>query len=197
MTDAATVPADSLCPRCQKPLADPKGLGWCQSCGYCRSLEEDRARLPLESAAEPKPALAPPRTRSTDFPVWAVGLVLVMLVAAGGSWAVSHYLALKPLPRALWTSIQIVTGVVIMLVGQGYALYRIAPEEGTLHIIDAIIPFRLYGLLFKRLPRMWQALYLGSWGLCLVLSALIFIGGLGYWLTYLPKSNNHSYMPDR
>src|SRR5947209_18438152 len=36
------------CPKCQGPLVSPETLGWCQKCGYCRSLEEDKARVRLE-----------------------------------------------------------------------------------------------------------------------------------------------------
>ena len=32
-------------------LINPESLGWCQACGYCRSLEEDRAKMPLPTAA--------------------------------------------------------------------------------------------------------------------------------------------------
>src|SRR5262245_55714947 len=39
------------CPRCQGKLTDPRGLGWCQACGYCRSLEEEREKVPLPKTA--------------------------------------------------------------------------------------------------------------------------------------------------
>src|SRR5205085_7028482 len=44
---AATPPEP--CPRCGGALADPEGLAFCAGCGYCRSLEEDRAVVALRS----------------------------------------------------------------------------------------------------------------------------------------------------
>src|SRR4051794_28944721 len=55
----AAAPADpSLCPRCGGKLTNPDGLGWCPGCGYCRSLEEEKAVAPPppEPAAPRKPS---------------------------------------------------------------------------------------------------------------------------------------------
>jgi hypothetical protein len=177
------------CPKCQTPLIDPRGIGWCQSCGYCHSLAEDKAKLPLEKPADPQ-ALVPPGSGPTDPRSYllAVSLVAGIVVLALASYAVHRYLHLTPLKRALWTTIQIALGVVVMFIGQWYALFKIAPEDATLHFTDAVVPFRLYGLVCKRLPRLALAIFLGVWGLSLVLCAVIFIGGLGHWFTYLPKT---------
>lgn len=42
---------DVACPRCGQKLVDPGGLGWCSKCGFCRSLEEDKVKAPVEQAA--------------------------------------------------------------------------------------------------------------------------------------------------
>jgi hypothetical protein len=86
------------------------------------------------------------------------------------------------------TSLQIAGGVIIMLIGQFIGLLKIAPEESTLSFKDAVFPFRLYGFVFKRLPRTQLTLYFGIWGLAAAISAGVFIGGLPHWLTYLPDS---------
>lgn len=192
----ATIPApssgdlalpESLCPRCQRPLVDQHGVGWCHACGYCRVLGEDQ-----QKPAAPSPApVAMLHAASGGFPYWAVGLVLSVALMVAGTWALSHYYHPKPMHRALWTTLQVAAGVLLMLIGQCYGLIRIAPEDGSMHAIDAIVPFRLYGMVFKRLPRMCAVLYLGGWGLALALSALIFIGGLSHWLNYIPKSRQN------
>src|SRR6476620_10380726 len=41
------------CPRCGKPLADPGGLRWCKGCGYCKSREEDKAKVVLPQGPPP------------------------------------------------------------------------------------------------------------------------------------------------
>ncbi len=181
---------ESLCPRCQKRLVDPHGLGWCQACGYCRTLGDDHCPQPTQNiaGAPSYAAAALPPAAAGAFPRWVVWLVLGVMVVVAGSWALGHYLQLQPLHRALWTTLQIVGGVLLMFIGQCYGLIRIAPEDPALHAGDAVVPFRLYGLVFKRLPRMCAVLYFGSWGLALTLSAILFIGGLSHWLNYIPKS---------
>jgi hypothetical protein len=186
LANAAPVP-DTLCPRCQKPLVDPHGLGWCQACGYCRSLAEDRARLPLAPAAKSRPQV-PRLGEVVHIPLWGIVLLAGVALLAVGSWAAGRYLPLQPLPRAIWATVQAGVGLLVMFLGQAYGLFRIAPEEAALHFVDAVIPFRLYGLVCKRLPRMASVLCIGSWGLTLTLSGLLLIGGLAHWLKYLPKS---------
>src|ERR1700704_6144831 len=100
--------AEALCPRCKKTLADPRGLGWCQACGYCRSLEEDRARLPLDKPAAKNPAMAPPGgVAAPQSPMWAIVLFAVFVLLAVGCFAASRHFAPTPLQRAVWTSIQV------------------------------------------------------------------------------------------
>jgi len=190
MAQLTTPPAEVLCPRCSKPLVDPRGLGWCQVCGYCRSLAEDRERLPLAPEPAQRAATAPQAAAAVQVPRWAIALIAGVVVNVVACWAVGRYIPLTPLHRALWTTIQMAAGLLIMFLIQLYALVRIAPEEATLHFFDALVPFRLYGLVCKRLPRLAMVLCASSWALALTLGALLFIGGLAHWLNYLPKSQD-------
>ena len=176
------------CPRCQQPLIDPHGLGWCKACGYCRSLDEDRTKLPLAPAGPPTSVKTLRPSVQVKVPRWGIVLLAGVIVTATGSWVIGRYVPLQPLHRALWATIQAALGILVMFLGQFFGLLRIAPEEATLHFFDAIVPFRLYGLVCKRLPQMAIVLCIGSWGLTLTLSGLLLIGGLGHWLKYLPKS---------
>src|SRR4051794_128855 len=110
----APVPADALCPRCKHPLADPRGLGWCQSCGYCRSLEEDKARLPLDGPAEAAAKVVTGPVASGGSPVWAIVLFIGVALLIGGSFAASRHYSPNALQRASWASIQILAGIAIM-----------------------------------------------------------------------------------
>jgi hypothetical protein len=65
----------------------------------------------------------------------------------------------------------------------------LAPKDEGLNFTDAVVPFKLYGLIFRNLPRTRLTLWFTSWGLTLVVSALICVGGLGYWLKVLPRSS--------
>jgi hypothetical protein len=186
----ASAPVETPCPRCKKPLADPCGLGWCQSCGYCRSLEEDRARLPLDKpVAKDQSAALLPSTPPLKFAWWPVVLLVGVALLAAACYAASRHYPLTALQRAAWTSIQIAAGVALIFAGQCYALIVLAPKDEGLNFTDAVVPFKLYGLIFRNLPRTRLTLWFTSWGLTLVVSALICVGGLGYWLKVLPKSS--------
>jgi hypothetical protein len=196
MENVAAVPkhapvAEALCPRCTKPLADPRGLGWCQACGYCRTLEEDCAHLPLAKPAAKEPAAPqPPSTAPANRSTWPIVLIVGVVLLAVICFAASRFVPLTPLQRATWTSVQIALGVLLVLEGQCYALIVLAPKDEKLNFIDAIVPFRLYGLVCENLPRLRLTLWFSSWGLTMVFSALICVGGLSHWLTVLPKSSD-------
>jgi hypothetical protein len=170
-------------------LIDPQGLGWCKACGYCRSLAESekQAGAPAKAPAKPN-TLTATGSALTQTPRWFWIALLGVAFIAGATFAGGHYLTLKPLERALLTTVQIGAGVILMLVGQFLGLLRIAPEESTLGFWDAIFPFRLYSLVFKRLPSTQTTVLLGAWGVAAIVSAAIFVGGLGHWFTYVPKS---------
>jgi hypothetical protein len=185
--DVAAAP-DTLCPQCQKPLVDPHGLGWCQACGYCGSLGAVVSAPKPSAAAGPEDAEASSASSTGQSPPWTLALLVGVVVLATATWAISRSVPLRPLPRATWTTVQVIAGVLVMLVGQCYGVIRVAPEEATLHAIDVIVPFRLYGMIFSRLPKLCSVLFFAAWGLTLIVTALLFVGGLQHWLTYLPKS---------
>jgi hypothetical protein len=184
----------SSCPRCGKPLTDPAGIGWCQECGYCRSLEEDKAKVRLEPAsASPAGAVQPPAAPegSKLGPAWVWILLLGVIAFTAVSQVPARNLAPRSFERALWTTGQIGFGVLMILVGQFIALLRIAPHDEKLGFKDMFLPFHLWSQVCKRLPALSGSLCLASWGLATILSACIFIGGLSHWMTYLPGQKNH------
>jgi hypothetical protein len=174
------------CPRCQKPLFDPNGLGWCKACGYCRSIAESEAQASQTPAAAAPTTLTATGSAIGQTATWVWVALVGMILVAGATFALASWLTLTPLQRALLTSVQIAAGFALMFAGQFIGLLRIAPDESTLSFKDAVFPFRLYGLIFKRLPSTRHTVYLGAWGLAAIVSAAVFIGGLGHWFTYLP-----------
>ena len=192
--NAATVP----CPRCKQPLIDPQGLGWCKACGYCRSLAEGerQAGPPPETPAKLN-ALTATSSAVGQTPRWIWITLLGVIFIAGATYASGHYIVLTPLQRALMATLQIGAGVILMFVGQFLGVLRIAPEDSNLGFWDAVIPFRLYNLVFKRLPAAQTTLFLGVWGIAAIVSAAVFVGGLGHWMNYLPKSQNQKAAPAR
>ena len=191
--DAANLEAEAgqeTCPRCAQPLVDPHGLGWCKGCGYCRSLEMEKGNQLLQAAPEPSRG-AVLAGAAGNVPLWLWLLLGGLVVLAGMSLTAGRLLPPgNNLTRALWTTAQIGAGWALAFVGQLVALVRIAPEDEKLSFKDALVPTRLWGLVFKRLPRLSGCLCISTWGVALALFAGLFIGGLPHWLTYLPGAKN-------
>ncbi len=176
----------SACPRCQKPLIDPAGLGWCKACGYCRSLEAEQDNRLLQAAAGPSPGAALAGAAG-QIPTWFWVLVGGVAALAALALAVGRLLpAGNGLPRAVWTSVQMAVGLLLVFGAQLYAVVRIAPDDERLSFKDALVPTRLWSLVGKRLPRLCSCVCLAVWGGALMLFALLFIGGLRHWFSYLP-----------
>jgi hypothetical protein len=178
------------CPRCKNPLVDPNGLGWCKSCGYCRSLAEaeTETRAPRPAKTQPN-ALTATGGAVLKTPVWFWGCLCGTAAIGVGTFIASHQIALTDFQRALFCTLEIVAGLGLMFCSQFFGLLRLAPEDPSLSFKDAIVPIRLYGLIFQRLPDTQKFLCLGTWGLTAIVMAAIFVGGLGHWFTYLPNKS--------
>ena len=189
----APAPAVTACPQCQQPLCDPKGIGWCKACGYCRSVAESGKKV----AATPTPKPAVPSTVSVTrsailhTPTWLIVTVVGAVAIVVALLAIGRFMPMTALQRAVITSSVIVGGVFVMFVGQFIGLLKTAPTEATLSFKDAIFPFHLYGLVLKRMPEAQFTVYLGAWGMTAAVTVAIVIGGLGHWFTYLPKSDKN------
>lgn len=183
-------PAATPCPRCKKPLIDPTGLAWCKACGYCGSLEAERQNQLMQTAQAPSRG-AVFAGAAGQIPWWFWVLVGGVAVLAAGALAADRLLpAGNTFPRALFTSVQMGVGLALIFAGQCFALVRIAPEDERLSFKDALVPTRLWALAGKRLGQLYGCLWTSVWGLGLIVFAVLFIGGLGHWMTYLPGAKN-------
>jgi len=185
----------SLCPKCQGKLIDPSGLGWCKSCGYCKSLEEEKDRVPLAETP------ATPRTPSVlgmvefgqmlaKLPNWALVLISGIGVVVVANLPPAKALAENSLTRAVFATAEMGVGLLMIVAAQIWALFVLAPGDDKLGFKDAILPGRLWGMTLKRLPAMRGQVWLASWGISCILAAVLIIGGLAHWLDYLPKKAN-------
>ena len=189
------------CPKCKKALVDPAGLGWCSGCGYCKSLAEEPIAAAASSVRDEEQPLAPPPTPAAQSapamskygPIWLYVLVVVVAQAMGLSMLANRDLPPgATLERAMWCAGQIVVGILLLFLAQGWLLLQIAPEVATLSFKDAILPFKLWPLAVKRLPRNQLAVWIAGFGLTLVLGAFGFVGGLEHFLNYLPDSGKQA-----
>jgi hypothetical protein len=184
-------PNPTACPRCQGPLIDPQGLGWCRKCGYCRSIEEDRDRLPVKPAGVRSMSplgIVEFFQLCTKIPAWiyimligCVGVVLASLPPAFG-------LAPNSLPRTLWSTIQIGVGMATIFAAQLILVFALAPSDDKLNFMDALLPFRLWGMAFKKAGQLRVPFLMAAWGYAAIASAILVIGGLDFWTRFLPDS---------
>jgi hypothetical protein len=183
----------AICPRCGAgKLVDPDSLGWCSRCGYCRSLEAESKKV-LEAS---KPAgKASSALGAAEFanivqrlPKWSWilggGTLVIVLLSLAANSAMSD----ESLPRALWSTAQLLLGLLSILAAQLWCLFILAPEDDKLGSKDILFATRLWTLTFRRLPQMCRQVWLGGWGASAALSAVFIVGGFSYWYQfYKPK----------
>lgn len=83
---------------------------------------------------------------------------------------------------------QIAAGLAVIFAAQIVILFWLAPTDEKLSFKDAVLPFRLWGLAFQRGGNFRVPFWMGAWGLSAIVAAIFVIGGLDYWMRYLPDS---------
>jgi len=185
-------PAVTTCPKCEGKLVDAAGLGWCQRCGYCHSLEQDRVKVPV---AAPKPMGKAKKPGAGEFvvlltrtPSWFWVMLGGVVVVIGVTCLTAKPFRPTPFSRCLWCTVQIGAGAIVTFLAGFWALLSVASEDETMTAKDLFLPVRLWGLTCKRLPRTRWQVWLAVWGVTAILSAAVLVGGLSEWLKYLPKT---------
>jgi len=178
------------CPRCKSRLVDPAGIGWCQRCNYCRTLENDKDKVPTPAARKTPSNLT---GGGPDFfrliahlPSWFWTLLIGMGVYTAMSVIIGKQLEPDLPTRAIWCTIQIFVGLVLILGAHFWAMTYLAPDDDKLGIKDVLLPGRLWLLMFRNMPAMRWPVWITGWGFAIIVSGLIFIGGLSHWMNYLP-----------
>ena len=179
------------CPKCGSKLINPESLGWCPKCGYCRSLEQDATNLPLSLQLQGKSAKKPSPLGVVEFwemvvglPRWLKVLVVGTIIAVLVSFLMNAVLPRETMSRAVWSTIQLVAGVVGLVAAQVWSVILIAPYEERVGPKDMFVPGKIWGFVFRRLPDMQKQLWLGTWSLSAGVCAVCLIGGLDFWYQY-------------
>lgn len=181
--------AAAKCPRCQKSLVDPSGLGWCPGCGYCQSLEDSHPKTILSEKRPSVGGVVEAGGAVAQLPLWFWVSLLVVANAVFLSIVAGKQLPEGAnLSRALWSTLQIAIGLLLVFLAQAWILIHIAPDEPTLTFKDSILSFRLWNLAIKRLPRFQASLWTAVLGFSLALGAILFVGGMKHWFSYMPHN---------
>ncbi|HZY86540.1 MAG TPA: hypothetical protein VFE78_17025, partial [Gemmataceae bacterium] len=115
-------------------------------------------------------------------PRWA--WVMLGGVAVLGLMSVNAGLLLPPgsWSRAVWTTAQVVVGLVGLLLAQVAVCSWLGEQRDGPTLWDLLMPDRVWRVAVRRLPETRWAVCFAAWCVTLVVCALVFIGGLTYWL---------------
>ena len=189
-TPAAAAP-EQTCPNCKSKLVNPDSFGLCPACGYCRSLE-DSDNMPAEPPVRQDRAYSP--FGSVEFwqlfvklPVWLYVFLAGTALIVSASVIADASLPADTLSRALWCTIQAGLGLILAVVAHEWALLLVVPQDERIGAQDAVLfSARVWKLTLKRMPATRGPVCLAAWGFVLIISAVLLIGGLYYWL---PKAH--------
>jgi hypothetical protein len=191
---AETAPVQADCPKCGGRLISPETMGWCQNCGYCRSLS-DQGVVQRPSVASKQVKVATEGAVAFwhmlwVMPRWAWVLLGGVALILGGSVVGDALLPGDSFWRALCSTTQLAVGVFLILGTQLYGVLRVSAQDSNLGGREFFLfSPRLWKLIVKELPATRWLVYLESWGATLLLSAVVIVGNLFYWMQhYQPRS---------
>ncbi|HEV3085182.1 MAG TPA: hypothetical protein VGY66_35815, partial [Gemmataceae bacterium] len=167
-------------------MAIVSGWNWCQRCGH---REEGQA-------PDPAIALNPSSTRRSRsgapsselalafrvIPSWGWFLVVGLCCIAALSLIADYKLPENSRVRAIWSTIQVVGGLLAFLIAGMAAATRLGAMDHALGLMDWLLPDRLWLLVIKRLPATRWHVCTGAWSAMAVLCGIVWVGGLTYWL---------------
>jgi ssDNA-binding Zn-finger/Zn-ribbon topoisomerase 1 len=171
------------CPKCQLPMWVVTGARWCSRCGH-REMCDD---TPLPGATAAAGAAAKGvewKSALRVVPRWAWVLMGGLLAVVLGSLDAGLLLPPDCFARAAWTTAQVVTGLVGMVLAQVSVCSLLGAHKEGVSLWDLVVPERVWRLALKRLPQTQGQVCAAAWSLALVVCGLIFINGLTY---FLPK----------
>lgn len=187
------LPDQAICPRCHGKLVNPQELGWCPKCGYCRSLEKDRATAKLVNEAPPTKSVFNRFGEAGEMigkiPGWgwtaAAGFCAIVALAC----LANHYLPQQDsLARALIGLIGVVASIVVILCLNLWSLFLLGANDENLSPKHVIFCLAIWRKVCMKLPETRRQFCTGIWTLTVLFTSLFIVGGFDYWWElYKPK----------
>ncbi len=116
------------------------------------------------------------------MPSWGWVLLAGLVLIAGASGIADYNLPLKSRGRALWSTVEVLGGIVLFLLAGIAVAGKLRLTHQALSLSDMLFPDRLWVLAFKSLPATRWHICTAVWSLAAALCGVIWVGGLTYWL---------------
>jgi hypothetical protein len=115
-------------------------------------------------------------------------------ILLGGAFAILLYcksldylLAENSERRAIWGTVLLSAGLLILCLCQLWAFLKLLPENAGWGITEAMVPsLPVWCAAFRRLPHTRWPIWLAGWSLTMVLASTLVVGGQTYWLGKKP-----------
>jgi hypothetical protein len=89
--------------------------------------------------------------------------------------------------RKWYSTLQLAGGALVVLAAQFWAMTVVAPHDPSLGAWDLfVISGRLWSRAYQLMPKTRWPVYVGFWGLVLMLGAVTVTGGLAEWVNVTP-----------
>lgn len=192
-------PANAATPSCAKCGAfdDWGAASWCPVCGFYPKF--DKAPEKIDDSLQVKT-----EEQSVNFvrmlktlPKWANVLIGGSLSIIVASIAIRISYAYSGRNPGTWAVCQLMIGILMALVAHCRAAFIGLNKDQKLAPMDIVMaPFATWDRTIKELPFSRVTIWLGGWGITVVLSAVIIVGGIRYsaifddWGFQSPESND-------
>jgi hypothetical protein len=170
------------------------GARWCSRCGY-RQLNYE-APTPVATPAGPSAAWSAEEWSKMArwVPRWAWVMVGGLVAVVLGSLDAGLLLPPDCWQRAAWTTAQVVTGLVGLVLAQVSVCSLLGLQRYAPGLWDLVVPERVWRLAVRRLPETHGQVCCAAWCAALVVCGLFLVGGLTYWLPKKGETKPREYV---
>jgi hypothetical protein len=164
-------------------MKNVSGWNWCSRCGYREEgVEPDplptRDQTPLRSGAGRSELWVAVRA----LPSWCWFVLIGVCLVAAVSAIADYHLPEKSRVRAVWSTFQVLGGLLLFLVAGMAVSIRLRAMHQQLSLLDLLLPDRLWVLAFKNLPATRWHICTAAWTMMAFVCGIVWVGGLTYWL---------------
>jgi hypothetical protein len=116
------------------------------------------------------------------IPPWGWFLIVGLCCVVALSLFANYILPENSRGRAIWSTIEVVGGLLAFLIAGVAGTTRLGPMHESLGLMDMLLPDRVWALVIKKLPDTRWHVCTGAWSAMAVLCGILCVGGMTYWL---------------